>query len=102
MYKIHTHRSSLLEPLLVIAMIKSSNWLLRKISNIFFIVDMCGVAAEQGTSDLAKGVNPCSNMGGIIYNFGEIYIPLAGCVARRFTPRLSRGVPGNVPTRKKF
>ena len=28
-----------------------------------------------------KGVNPCSNMGGMI--LGEIYIPLAGCIARR-------------------
>ena len=39
-------------------------------------------------------------MGGII--LGKIYIPLAGCIARRKAPCLSRGVRGHAPPRKFF
>ena len=39
-------------------------------------------------------------MGGMIW--GEIYIPLAGCIARREAPCFARGVRGHAPPRKIF
>ena len=51
-------------------------------------------------SMLNKGVNLCSSMGGII--LWSIYIPFAGCIARREAPRFARGVWGHAPPKKFF
>ena len=44
-----------------------------------------GSIFKNHNDHISKGVNPCSNMGGII--LGRIYIPFAGCIARREVTR---------------